>query len=200
MHSAGGAQPLGDGDVPLRPRAPRVSGCESSPERCAVATPELPIDPAKADRLVECLVVGERCRVCSALLGKDEPHSLRLGLVAAQPGAPLGSINDQQLWKVHVVTVSPLAGRTPASGASGDNRALLTPSRRGNGLERPRSAPACTAHAESSQSGPGPAREQSLPALGGVPCQKQRREPSRFGSSISREGGMGRERFGAGRP
>ena len=108
MHSAGGAQPLGDGDVPLRPRAPLVSGCESSPERSAVTTPELPINPAKADRLVECLVVGERCWVCSALLGKDEPHSLRLGLVASQPGPPFGSISDQQLWKIHGVTVSPL--------------------------------------------------------------------------------------------
>src|SRR5580692_12270875 len=108
MHSAGGAQPLGDDDVPLRPRAPSTSRRESSPERCAVATPELPIDPAKADRLVECVIVGERCRVCSALLGKDEPHSLRLGMVATQPGPPFRSISDQQLWKIHSVTVSPL--------------------------------------------------------------------------------------------
>src|SRR5580692_10027780 len=106
MHSAGGAQSLGNGDVSLRPRAPSVSGCESSLERYAVTTPELPIDPAKADRLVECLLVGKRCRVCSALLGKDEPHSLRPGLVATQPGPPFGSISDQQFWEIHGVTVS----------------------------------------------------------------------------------------------
>ena len=46
--------------------------------------------------------------MCSALLGKDEPHSLRLGMVATQPGPPFGSISDQQLWKIHGVTVSPL--------------------------------------------------------------------------------------------
>src|SRR5580700_3252699 len=108
MHSAGGAQPLGDGDVPLRPGAPSTSGCESSAERCAVATLELPIDPAKADRLVECVIVGERRRVCSALLGKYEPHSLRPGIVATQPGPPFRSISDQHLWKIHSVTVSPL--------------------------------------------------------------------------------------------
>src|ERR1700722_2385853 len=107
MHSTGGAQALGDGDVSLRPRTPRVSGCESSPECCAVTTPELPINPAKADRLVECLVVGERCGVCSALLGKDEPHSFRRGPVASQPGPPFRSISDQQFWKIHGVTVSP---------------------------------------------------------------------------------------------
>jgi len=90
------------------------SGSESPPERCAVTTPELPIDPAKADRLVECLVVGERCWVCRALLDKDEPHSLRLGLVATQPGPPFGSIRDQQFWKIHGVTVSPLCWSAPA--------------------------------------------------------------------------------------
>src|ERR1700689_4071046 len=101
MHSAGVAQPLGDGDVPLRPRAPSTSGRESSPERYAVATPELPIDPAKADRLVECVIVGNRRGWCSPLLGKDEPHSLRLGTVATQPGPPFRSVSDQQLWKIH---------------------------------------------------------------------------------------------------
>src|SRR5580692_1657451 len=115
MHSAGGAQPLGDGDVPLRPRAPSTSGRESSPERFAVATPELPIDPAKADRLVECVIVGERCRVCSSLLGKDKPHSLRLGMVATQPGPPFRNISDQQLWKIHSVTVSPPCRRVAMS-------------------------------------------------------------------------------------
>jgi hypothetical protein len=125
MHSAGGAQSLGDGDVPLRPRAPRVSGCESSPERCAVTTPELPVNPAKGDRLVERLVVGERCWVRSALLGKDEPHSLRLGPVAMQPGPPFGSISDQQFWKVHGVTVSPWcrSARPPGVGGHVDKRA-----------------------------------------------------------------------------
>jgi hypothetical protein len=49
--------------------------------------------------------------VCRALLGKDEPHSLRLGLVATQPGPPFGSVSDQQLWKIHGVTVSPLCAR-----------------------------------------------------------------------------------------
>jgi hypothetical protein len=107
MHSAGGAQSLGDGDVPLRPRAPRISGCESSTERYVVAAPELTIDPAKANCLVECVIVRECRRICSALLGKDEPYSLRLGLVATQPCAPFGSISDQQLRKIHSVTVSP---------------------------------------------------------------------------------------------
>ena len=105
MHSAGGTQPLGDGDVPLRPRAPSVSGCESSPERCAVTTSELPVDPAKADRLIECLVVGERCRVRRAPLGQNEPYALRLGVVSPQPGPPLRGISDQELGKIHSLTV-----------------------------------------------------------------------------------------------
>ncbi len=70
MHSARGAQPLGDGDVPLRPRAPSVSGRESSPIRCVVTTLKLPIDPTKADRVVECRVVGERCRLRRPFLAR----------------------------------------------------------------------------------------------------------------------------------
>jgi hypothetical protein len=54
--------------------------------------------------------------VWSALLGKDEPHSLRLGLIAIQPGPPFRNISDQQLWKIHTVTVSravPHGGTAP---------------------------------------------------------------------------------------
>ena len=75
MHSAGGKQPLGDRDVSLRPRAPGISGCESPPECRVVATPELPVNPAEADRFVERLVVGERCRLRRALLGQNEPDA-----------------------------------------------------------------------------------------------------------------------------
>ena len=108
IHPTGGVQPLGNGDVPLRPRAPSISGRESPPDDCAVTTPELPIDPAKADRLVECLVIGERCWVCSALPGKDEPHSLRLGPVAAQPGPPLAASATSNSGRSTAHTVSPL--------------------------------------------------------------------------------------------
>ena len=43
-------------------------------------------------------------------------------------------------------------------------------------------------------------RATPSPVRDGYHAGEQRREPSQFGSSISREGGMGRERFGAGRP
>src|SRR6516165_8232557 len=107
MHSAGGAQPLRDGNVALGPGTPCVSWRESSPERGGVTMSELPIDPAKADRLVECLVVRERCRIRRAFLGEDEPHTLGVGVVVVQPGPPPGRISDQQLWKC-----SAGAGRT----------------------------------------------------------------------------------------
>ena len=76
VHAAGVAHPFGDGDVPLRPRSPGAAGSESSLERRVVTPFELPVDPAEADRLVERLVVGERCRVRHALLRQDQPHAL----------------------------------------------------------------------------------------------------------------------------
>jgi len=100
MHSARNAQPLGDGDIPLRPRAPRGSRCESSPECLVVTTPQLPINPAEADRFIECFVVDERRRMCRTLLGEDEPDSFCIGVIAQQPAAPFGGIGNQKLWKI----------------------------------------------------------------------------------------------------
>jgi hypothetical protein len=76
MHSAGGTQSLRNGDIPLRPRAAGVSRGESSLERDVVTTPELPIDPAEANRFVECTVVEERRRMRRTVLGEYEPDTL----------------------------------------------------------------------------------------------------------------------------
>ena len=62
MHSAclRGTQPLGLSHIPLRPRAAGIARCESSPQRFAFGLPQLPIDPAEANRFVESVVVAER--------------------------------------------------------------------------------------------------------------------------------------------
>src|ERR1700677_3947950 len=75
MHSARGTQPLGLSHIPLRPRAPGIARCESSPERFAVTSPELPIDPAEANRFVESVVVAERRWMNRSLFGKHEPDA-----------------------------------------------------------------------------------------------------------------------------
>ena len=75
MHSAGGDQRFGDGSVPLGPRAASLSRCETSSERTGVTTPQLTIDPAEADRLVERLVVRDVCRIDRSLLGQYQPDT-----------------------------------------------------------------------------------------------------------------------------
>src|ERR1700733_8486149 len=59
MHSAAGDQSFSDRSVPLRPRASSLSRRETSPERRGVTAPQLTIDPAEADRLLERLVVRD---------------------------------------------------------------------------------------------------------------------------------------------
>jgi hypothetical protein len=124
MHAAGEKQPLGDRDIPLLPRTPSTAGREPSPERRVVPPPELPVDPSKADRFVECLVVGQCRRLRRALLGENEPDSLWLGVVARQPDAPCRGISHHEFWKLHQSTVTRRLESTAASAHVGNDESI----------------------------------------------------------------------------
>src|SRR3954469_2309993 len=97
MHPALGEQPFGDRRIPLRPSAAPPPRREALPVGCLVTTPDLAVDPAVAQRLLERLRVGEAGRLGSALLGKYEPHAGRLVIVPTEPFPPGASIRHQQL-------------------------------------------------------------------------------------------------------
>ena len=114
IHSAGSDQPFSDGGVPLRPRAANFSGRETPSKRCGVATLQLTINPAEADRLVQRLVVRERCRISRSLLGQDQPDTLCIGVMDTQPSSPFVSVRDQELWKIHGFVYSDVGARRMA--------------------------------------------------------------------------------------
>ena len=65
-------------------------GVNRPPECRPVATLELSVNPAKADRLVECAVVGEHRRLRRALLGQNEPDPFdRRGGATARCAIPV---------------------------------------------------------------------------------------------------------------
>jgi hypothetical protein len=83
-----GGQPFRECDVPLRPGASPASGCEALEVGSLVAPTNLTVDPAVTERLLERLVVRNAGRLSEALLEQDEPHTVRLVVVIAEPAAP----------------------------------------------------------------------------------------------------------------
>ncbi len=142
VHSVGGDSPLCDDGVPTRPRAAGSSRREASSERRVVATPQLAVDPAEADRLLGRLVVRGRRRIARPLLGQNEPDPRRVGVMGPQPSSPLTSASERQLWELHGahrIPDGPIRARSPSKGQSeGVDRLSLrvatktTPPRRGN--------------------------------------------------------------------
>jgi hypothetical protein len=50
-----------------------------------VAAAGLAVDPAVAERFLECLVIGEAGRLCGALLCENQPRARRLHVMVGQP-------------------------------------------------------------------------------------------------------------------
>src|SRR6185295_8731699 len=125
MHSAFGEQPFGDRGVPLRPRAAPPPRCEALPIGCLVATSELAVDPAVAQRLLERLLIRQAGgRLGRALLGKHQPDAGRLVMVLTKPFPPGTSARHQQLLQLDR---HPSQDAIPGSLARQPNSRVRTP-------------------------------------------------------------------------
>src|SRR5262249_51351051 len=100
VHATLGEEPCGDPDVPLRPRAADATRSETLPVRALVSAADLPVDPAVAERLVECLVVGEPRRGRRSLLREDEPDAGLFAVMRAEPSPPSSCIAQDELGRV----------------------------------------------------------------------------------------------------
>jgi len=100
VHAPLHQQPLGDADVSLRPGAARTAMREPLPIGRRVAAARLAVDPTVAERLVECLIVGETCRCHGALLGEDEPDTGRVGVMLVEPLPPRSCIGEGQFRRI----------------------------------------------------------------------------------------------------
>src|ERR1700745_4011485 len=84
MHPALDEQPFGDRGIPLRPSAAPPPRREALPVGRIVATPDLAVDPAVAQCLLERLLIGEAGRLGRALLGQHQPDAGRLVMVPTE--------------------------------------------------------------------------------------------------------------------
>src|ERR1700683_1528503 len=90
-------QTLDLGNVVLRPRPAGAPWGEALPEGELIEAADLSVDPAVAERLLECLAVGEAGRLGGALLGQSQPNPRRALVVLAPPRAPGACVDDEQL-------------------------------------------------------------------------------------------------------